>query len=775
MTHSAMHSSNFFAQNTFSNASSENLNGPSVAPNQPRTSSQLGMNSLRNNSEPNIPVASSTNGSVRREDPLTLTSIFGNLQVNGSQPLNLTDSISAATNPVDVVSQELYANSNSPNNTSYLLKVSNVPQDITLRECHTIFALATGVMKIELQRTGYSHEHSILEGSIAEKSVEHSTTSLENDQGKDRENMEETLKKPIIESKSSSNPNSEIKENEKANIKDEVIVVAKFESLSLVSTYANILGSKNALFGPMFPFRSQVEVVEESSNKRIPYKQSASTTLKQGSLDMHGSASVSTHPIHISPLSNKANMRPPLTSHRSAFTFSDPFSTDPRSIANNATRSSTGQQTSSTPNSINVATENTNPRNSNAIPLNINTNGALGDSNLFAQQDLTSTVTPSQTRDTGKALLMMESDDINESIWGSNGITSSMSGFNYAPPQPNTPFLEWGSNQNSRSSIQNSSSFFMPPNPQSALSHDRDGNISGSSISLNANTHNRMSINNIQDPLSQYNGIIPSMGNTSTVNNIMGGSQDSNSSPSNLANTKNGNIQILEKRGTFPQANLPSALHESMSSPMSSNKPNPINGMTRSGNHANQSACINQNKIVNANTAKKSSNSSPSPSSPSVAGSTSMTQADLALLAKVPPPANPADQNPPCNTLYVGNLPPDAAEHELRQLFSSQEGFRRLSFRNKNSNGHGHGPMCFVEFEDVAFATRALAELYGSQLPRSNASNKGGIRLSFSKNPLGVRGPNSRKNGTHNGSSSNLAGGVNPTYSYGTNASYNKS
>ena len=66
--------------------------------------------------------------------------------------------------------------------------------------------------------------------------------------------------------------------------------------------------------------------------------------------------------------------------------------------------------------------------------------------------------------------------------------------------------------------------------------------------------------------------------------------------------------------------------------------------------------------------------------------------------------------------------------------------------------------MCFVEFEDVAHATRALAELYGSALPRPNGGNgKGGIRLSFSKNPLGVRGPgNPRRTSTNplpNGSS----------------------
>ena len=85
--------------------------------------------------------------------------------------------------------------------------------------------------------------------------------------------------------------------------------------------------------------------------------------------------------------------------------------------------------------------------------------------------------------------------------------------------------------------------------------------------------------------------------------------------------------------------------------------------------------------------------------------------------------------NPPCNTLYVGNLPPNTNEDELRMMFAKCIGFKRLSFKSKANNG----PMCFVEFEDVACATQALHELYGN--PLSN-SVKGGIRLSFSKNPL---------------------------------------
>lgn len=101
--------------------------------------------------------------------------------------------------------------------------------------------------------------------------------------------------------------------------------------------------------------------------------------------------------------------------------------------------------------------------------------------------------------------------------------------------------------------------------------------------------------------------------------------------------------------------------------------------------------------------------------------------------------ANAADQNPPINTLYVGNLPsnnqahPTTLEDALRVLFSRCAGYRKLCFRQKNN-----GPMCFVEFDDVPCATKALNDLYGHTL---NGLVKGGIRLSFSKNPLGVRTP----------------------------------
>jgi RNA recognition motif-containing protein len=110
----------------------------------------------------------------------------------------------------------------------------------------------------------------------------------------------------------------------------------------------------------------------------------------------------------------------------------------------------------------------------------------------------------------------------------------------------------------------------------------------------------------------------------------------------------------------------------------------------------------------------------------------------------MPPNSNPADQNPPCNTLYVGNLPMNTSEDELKALFAQERGYKRLCFRTK-----ANGPMCFVEFENVECASRSLSKLHGH--PLSN-SVKGGVRLSYSKNPLGVRnGQQTGVNGLSNG------------------------
>lgn len=95
------------------------------------------------------------------------------------------------------------------------------------------------------------------------------------------------------------------------------------------------------------------------------------------------------------------------------------------------------------------------------------------------------------------------------------------------------------------------------------------------------------------------------------------------------------------------------------------------------------------------------------------------------------PPVTPADHGPPCNTLYVGNLPLDASEDELKTIFAESHGYKRICFRSE-----ANGPVCLVEFEDILSATVALNDLYGCSL---HNSVRGGVCLSYSKIPIGVR------------------------------------
>ena len=126
-----------------------------------------------------------------------------------------------------------------------------------------------------------------------------------------------------------------------------------------------------------------------------------------------------------------------------------------------------------------------------------------------------------------------------------------------------------------------------------------------------------------------------------------------------------------------------------------------------------------------ARMSQSSSSSLPGSQAPSVSGSQSGQEDDLvqsigalavstesgATSPQLPSPASGAssaggtrtgsDQNPPINTLYVGNLPTSNSpggytlnflEGQLRELFTKQPGYRKLCLRQKSNS-----PMCFVE------------------------------------------------------------------------------
>jgi len=87
--------------------------------------------------------------------------------------------------------------------------------------------------------------------------------------------------------------------------------------------------------------------------------------------------------------------------------------------------------------------------------------------------------------------------------------------------------------------------------------------------------------------------------------------------------------------------------------------------------------------------------------------------------------------NPPCSTLFVGNLGDDVVEAELHGLFAPHPGFKQI----KVVRG-ARSVTAFVDFEDVTSAMSVHAALQGAVL---QSSNRGGIRIQYSKNPLGKR------------------------------------
>lgn len=87
--------------------------------------------------------------------------------------------------------------------------------------------------------------------------------------------------------------------------------------------------------------------------------------------------------------------------------------------------------------------------------------------------------------------------------------------------------------------------------------------------------------------------------------------------------------------------------------------------------------------------------------------------------------------NPPCNTLFVGNLGDTVDEAELQGLFGGQPGFQQLKLLRSARN-----ISCFVEFETVESAMQCHSTQQGAVL---HSSSRGPIRIQFSKNPFGKK------------------------------------
>ncbi|XP_019198854.1 PREDICTED: RNA-binding protein with multiple splicing 2 [Ipomoea nil] len=94
-------------------------------------------------------------------------------------------------------------------------------------------------------------------------------------------------------------------------------------------------------------------------------------------------------------------------------------------------------------------------------------------------------------------------------------------------------------------------------------------------------------------------------------------------------------------------------------------------------------------------------------------------------------PVQNTKDNPPCNTLFIGNLGENINEEELRGLFTVQPGYKQMKVLRQERH-----TVCFIEFEDVQSATNVHHTLQGAVIPSSGAV---GMRIQYSKNPFGKR------------------------------------
>ncbi|PTB41614.1 hypothetical protein M441DRAFT_68632 [Trichoderma asperellum CBS 433.97] len=88
----------------------------------------------------------------------------------------------------------------------------------------------------------------------------------------------------------------------------------------------------------------------------------------------------------------------------------------------------------------------------------------------------------------------------------------------------------------------------------------------------------------------------------------------------------------------------------------------------------------------------------------------------------------PINENSPCTTLYVYNLPIDVSMEELKAIFSKQQGYKKIVFRATQTI-----PLYFIEFDDSSSAMKALLGLHG-KAQSFHKTVKGVIRLSFASN-----------------------------------------
>eukprot|EP00218_Dolichomastix_sp_CCMP3274_P013700 CAMPEP_0170141788 /NCGR_PEP_ID=MMETSP0033_2-20121228/7224_1 /TAXON_ID=195969 /ORGANISM="Dolichomastix tenuilepis, Strain CCMP3274" /LENGTH=346 /DNA_ID=CAMNT_0010378075 /DNA_START=17 /DNA_END=1057 /DNA_ORIENTATION=- len=95
-------------------------------------------------------------------------------------------------------------------------------------------------------------------------------------------------------------------------------------------------------------------------------------------------------------------------------------------------------------------------------------------------------------------------------------------------------------------------------------------------------------------------------------------------------------------------------------------------------------------------------------------------------------PKSSTSNNPPCNTLFVGNLGESVMEAEIHDLFSRYHGFLQIKMVRSSHND----TLAFVQFQDIPTAEVAHDATQNIQLP---SCTRGPIRVQYSKSPLGQK------------------------------------
>ena len=113
--------------------------------------------------------------------------------------------------------------------------------------------------------------------------------------------------------------------------------------------------------------------------------------------------------------------------------------------------------------------------------------------------------------------------------------------------------------------------------------------------------------------------------------------------------------------------------------------------------------------------------------------------------------------NPPCNTLFVGNLTSAVSDLEIENYFRNLQGDAFVTCKVNRSNPNRVS--AFVQFADITVAQEVHDSQQGKELP---GSDRGPMRIQFSKNPLGEFSKRKREEMAAAAAAAGGAGGPGP-------------